>query len=137
MAALPNARHERFAQGLAAGKSADEAYQGAGFKPNRGNAATLKAKQSIQARVKELTERAADGLVLTKQWVLEQLADNAAKAKKVGDFGPSNKAIELIGKELGMFSGAKGDDDDDLAPSLNIDITVRDAVGDVRITKPE
>lgn len=136
MAALENARHERFAQGLANGKTADEAYAEAGFKPNRGNAATLKAKQSVQARVKELTERAADGVVLTKQWVLEQLADNAARAKKVGDFGPSNKAIELIGKHLGMFAGSGGDDDE-TPPSLNIDITVRDAVGDVRITKPE
>lgn len=136
MAALGNAKHERFAQGLAAGKTADEAYTAAGFKANRGNATRLKANESVQARVKELTERAADGLVLTKQWVLEQLADNAAKAKKVGDFGPSNKAIELIGKHLGMFAGSGGDDDE-TPPSLNIDITVRDAVGDVRITKPE
>ncbi|WP_323012905.1 hypothetical protein [Devosia sp.] len=136
MAALKNARHERFAQGLASGKTAEEAYVEAGFRPNRGNAARLKANESIRARAKELTERAAEGVVLTRQWVLEQLADNAAKAKKVGDFGPSNKAIELIGKHLGMFAGSGGDDDE-TPPSLNIDITVRDAVGDVRITKPE
>jgi hypothetical protein len=35
--------------------------------------------------------------------VLEQLIDNADKAKKAGDFGPSNQALNLIGKELGMF----------------------------------
>lgn len=136
MPALPNARHERFAQGLAQGKTADEAYQEAGFKQNRHNASRLKTNETIRARVEELSNRAADGLILTKQWVLEQLADNAAKAKANDDFGPSNKAIELIGKHLGMFSGKEGDNDDE-APTLNINIAVRDAVSDVRITKPE
>lgn len=51
MPVLPNQRHEAFAQALAKGKTADEAYALAGFKPNRGNAATLKAKQSILDRV--------------------------------------------------------------------------------------
>lgn len=136
MAPLPNARHERFAQGLANGKTADEAYQEAGFKPNRGNASTLKAKQNIQDRVKELNSRAAEGVVLTKQWVLEQLMENAALAKQAQDFGPSNKAIELIGKHLKMFDG-KDEGDDDTAPALSININVRDAVSDVRVTKPE
>lgn len=137
MPTLPNARHERFAQALAQGKTADEAYTAAGFKPNRGNAATLKAKQNIRSRVEELTSRAAEGVVLTKQWVLEQLADNAAKAKAKDDFGPSNKAIELIGKHLGMFDGKGSDDDDDAPSSLNFTLTVRPAIGDVRVTKPE
>jgi hypothetical protein len=136
MAALKNARHEAFALGLAQQMTADEAYAVAGFKPNRGNATRLKANESIQARVAELLERTAGKLMLTTEWVLEQLADNAKLAKEVKDFGPSNKAIELIGKHLGMFTGAGGDDDD-VPPSLNIEITVRDAVGDVRITKPE
>ena len=51
---LDNQRHERFAQELAKGKTADEAYQLAGYKPNRGNATTPKANQSIAARVAEL-----------------------------------------------------------------------------------
>lgn len=51
MPVLKNARHEAFAQELAKGKTADEAYKLAGFKPNRGNAATLKQKQSISKRV--------------------------------------------------------------------------------------
>lgn len=85
------------------GKSADAAYQEAGFKPNRGNATTLKAKQSIQARVAELTHRAEANVVVTREWVLEQLIDNARLAKAAGDFGPANKAVELLGKEIGMF----------------------------------
>jgi len=51
---LTNARplhpeHERFAQELAKGKTAHEADQLAGCKPNRANA-TLKANQSISDR---------------------------------------------------------------------------------------
>lgn len=136
MPALKNTRHEAFAQGLAQQLTADEAYAAAGFKPNRGNAARLKANESIQARAAELLERTAGKLMLSTEWVLEQLADNAKLAKESRDFGPSNKAIELIGKHLGMFTGSGGDDDDE-PPSLNIQITVRDAVGDVRVTKPE
>lgn len=45
-------------------------------------------------------------------------------------------ALVDIGKHLGMFKGG-GDDDDDAAPPLKIEIHVRDAVGDVRITKSE
>lgn len=60
MPVLKNARHEKFAQELAKGKTADEAYQLAGFKPNRGNAARLNANESIRARVEELASRGAE-----------------------------------------------------------------------------
>ncbi|MDI4239580.1 hypothetical protein OZ411_43140 [Bradyrhizobium sp. Arg237L] len=43
MRVLTNTKQERFAQELAKGKIADEAYQLAGCKPNRGNA-TPKSK---------------------------------------------------------------------------------------------
>ncbi|TAI65996.1 hypothetical protein [Bradyrhizobium sp. Leo170] len=56
MRVLSNTKQERFAQELAKGKTADEAYQLAGCKPNRGNA-TPKASQSISDRVAELLER--------------------------------------------------------------------------------
>ncbi|WP_421445734.1 hypothetical protein [Agrobacterium tumefaciens] len=45
--------------------TADEAYQKAGFKPNRGNAATLKANQSILDRVTELQSKAAKKAEIT------------------------------------------------------------------------
>lgn len=45
-------------------------------------------------------------------------------------------ALIDIGKHLGMFSGKEGEDADE-APTLTINIAVRDAVGDVRVTKPE
>ena len=85
MPILKNARHERFAQELAKGKSADAAYGEAGFKPNRGNATTLKHKQSIKNRVAELLEQereieqeaikqAIEATGVTKERVLQELA---------------------------------------------------------------
>ena len=72
MPCLSNARYERFSQGLASGKTIDQAYREAGYVAHRGNASTLRSKQSIQARVAELLSRAAEGAVLARQWVLDR-----------------------------------------------------------------
>jgi len=114
MPTLPNPRHERFAQELAKGKSQIEAHELAGYKPHRGNASLLAQDKSIVARVSELqaeraamdikaTEKAAEALSIDKQWVMSRLISNATQAASLEDFGPSNKALELLGKELGMF----------------------------------
>ena len=118
MPLLENPRHERFAQELAAGKSANEAYAAAGFKPNDGNCIRLKGNERVQARVAELQGRAAEGVVLTRQWVIERLVENANRAMQAeqpmdadgqptGEFkyegSVANRALELLGKELGMF----------------------------------
>ena len=136
MPSLKNPRHERFAQELAQGKSQVEAYELAGFKPHRGNASKLAQEQNILERVAEIqseraeieiqaTEKAMEALAIDKQWVMARLVDNATRAAANEDFGPSNKALELLGKEFGMFkdrlelSGglAKAEDlsDDELA----------------------
>lgn len=60
MPVLKNARHEKFAQALAKGSTADDAYAQAGFKPNRGNAARLKANESIVKRVGEIQARTSE-----------------------------------------------------------------------------
>src|SRR5262245_1003515 len=127
MPVLPNNKHELFAQGLAKGLSADAAYEQASYKPNRGNAARLKANESISRRVKELQEAAAEKVVLTKQWVLDRLKEVVERAMQVepvldregnptGEYAfqgnVANKALELIGKELGMFTGRREDDVD-------------------------
>jgi phage terminase small subunit len=118
MPILPNNRHELFAQGLAKGLSADAAYQAAGYKPNRGNAATLKANQSISKRVEELQAAAAAKTVLSRQWVIERLVETVERAMQAvphldHEGNPTGvftyqgnvaiKALELLGKELGMF----------------------------------
>lgn len=102
MPVLRNARHEAFAQALAKGKTADEAYQLAGFKPNRGNASTLKAKQNIAERIIELKQMVAERVVVDREWVLARLIENAQHTQKSNP-SASNQALQLIGKEIGMF----------------------------------
>lgn len=75
MPVLSNTRHEAFAQALAKGKTADEAYVLAGFKPNRGNAATLKANQSISNRVAELQSKAAQKVEVTVESLARELEE--------------------------------------------------------------
>ena len=57
MPALSNPRHELFAQVLAAGCSATEAYVKAGYRLNKGNAGRLKTNENIRKRVEELQAR--------------------------------------------------------------------------------
>lgn len=78
MPILRNARHETFAQELAKGKTADEAYQLAGFQPNRGNAARLNANESIRTRVEELASRGAE----KAEWTA---ADRLSSLKSIFD----------------------------------------------------
>ncbi|MDO9364621.1 MAG: hypothetical protein Q7T60_16965 [Sphingopyxis sp.] len=102
MPALANPRHERFSQELAKGKSATEAMEAAGYGDPR-NSTRLTKNDEIAARVVELQERAATNVVISREWVIEQLVENVTKAKAQGDIGPSNQALQLLGKEIGMF----------------------------------
>jgi hypothetical protein len=100
---LTNPRHERYAQELAKGKTADDAYSSAGFKPNRGNASTLKTNQSILARVAELQERAAIRTEITIERITEMLMEDRAFARENGQAAPAVAATEKLGKLHGLF----------------------------------
>lgn len=133
MKPLTNAKHEAFAQALASGKTQIEAHALAGFKPHRGNASSLAQDKSIVERVHYLlnereritaqsTAKAIERTALTKEWVIQQLqlnAERASTAEPVRDHegNPTgeytyqgavvNRALELLGKELGMFIDRK------------------------------
>ena len=114
MPQLSNPKHELFAALLAEGRSATEAHALAGYKPNRHNAWVLKQREDIQTRINELlaeraaqhaaaTAQAVQELALSEEWVLGELKRNATKAAELKQYGPANRALELIGKQLGMF----------------------------------
>jgi phage terminase small subunit len=129
MPTLRNPRHERFAQELAGGKTGIEAHRLAGYKPDRGNATRLQQKDSISHRVAEIlaerettharaTERAIERAAVTKEWVIGRLRENVERALQLkqvvdghgnptGEFRyqgtVANRALELLGKEIGMF----------------------------------
>ena len=129
MPVLPNAKWELFAQELAKGKTLEEAHGLAGYKANRSTAATLRQNPNISARVAELlaereqmhsqsTAKAIERAALTKEWIIARLVENAERAMQaepvkddngnvVGDYqyqgNVANRALELLGKEIGMF----------------------------------
>lgn len=118
MPILSNPRHERFAQELAQGKTATEAYELAGYKGNDSNAARMNGNDRIKERVSEILGHAAERVEINRAWVLGRLVENAERAMqaqqpKDSDGTPTgeyryegsvaNRALELLGKELGMF----------------------------------
>lgn len=137
MSVLANSRHEHFAHLVAKGANATEAYIQAGYSKNgaQPSAARLLSKAIVANRVAEIQANIAatttEKTGVDKAWVLAQLVDNVniAKAaepvldhegKPIGEYkaniAAANRALELIGKEFGMFVDRKeirtGDLDD-------------------------
>lgn len=81
-----------------------------------------KITAAIQLLREKATAKAVKKLEISKEWVLDQLVENVKMAKQaepvydnegnpVGEYkqnlAASNKALELIGKEIGMFVDRK------------------------------
>lgn len=94
MPVLRNARHETFAQEIAKGKTADEAYQLAGYKENRGNATRLKANESIEERVAELQQAGAVRAEVTIDGLIAEA--ELARLKAMGEKGGAAAAATAI-----------------------------------------
>ena len=101
--ALLNQRHEKFAQALAEGKSAIEAYKNAGYAPNDGNAARLKGNERIRARVAELQECAAAHAAVTLQGLIDEAADIQTKAMADGKYSAAVAALTVKAKLAGLW----------------------------------
>jgi hypothetical protein len=84
MPPLPNSRREKFAQELASGHSAAEAYELAGYKPNYGNCIRLKGNESITARVLELQRRGAAHAEVTIASLVRELDEARVEALRLG-----------------------------------------------------
>lgn len=127
MPALSNPKYEMFARCLVQGMSQAKAYVKAGYSQNTANASTLAKRPEVRARVQELIEereRATGQMTipdpvgsdlpgpdkpgspdeLDPDWVLMELVENARAARQAGQFSASTKALEMIGRALGMFN---------------------------------
>lgn len=96
MPSLANPRHERFAQAIAKGMTAEASYADAGFKANRGNAATLKAKQSILDRVAEIQAKVAKKVEVTVESLAAELDE--ARLMALGEKQSSAAVSATMGK---------------------------------------
>jgi hypothetical protein len=75
MPLLDNPKHEIFAQQLAQGKTADEAYALAGYRKSRSNASVLRTNQSISDRVTELQYAASARTAITIESLIREHFD--------------------------------------------------------------
>lgn len=129
MPILRNARQELFCQAFTEGNSAEKAYVAAGYKPNRANAGKLRRIEHVSRRIDEIltarnaavdraTVKAVEKAALSKAWVLQKLTENLERSlqarpvtdrdgNETGEYvyngAVANKALELLGKEIGMF----------------------------------
>lgn len=102
MPVLKNARHERFAQFVAQGKTLVEAHELAGFKVNDGNCSTLHNRPDIQERLKELKERIVKKTVITAEYLTERLNELALEARDRGQLSAAVSAIDKMAKINGF-----------------------------------
>ena len=102
MPALSNPKHEWFAQGLAKGKSADQAYQDAGYKPDRGHASRLASNGIIQNRVAELLGRVAEKAAVTIESLVAELDQVLALAIETKQLSGAVSAIKEKAVLLGL-----------------------------------
>ncbi len=106
MPVLKNARHEAFAQALAKGKTATEAYAAAGYKGDRTAASRLSTNVNVTKRVGEIKSRVAE----KAEWsaaerlsALKAIYDASAKE----DRRTAIAAIAEANKMQGSYAPAK------------------------------
>ena len=110
MPELIDPRHERFCHEYIVARRGKKSAIAAGYPASSANKAAtrLLARPEVKARIEELQAAAIARANLSKDEVIEGLRKAAAlldaneNAKK-GTAGASVRALELLGKEIGMF----------------------------------
>jgi hypothetical protein len=107
---LKNNRQELFAQLVAKGWKARDAYLEAGYSDYKvpKKSSELRQKPEIGRRIEELLERGATRVELSRAQILEQLRGDHALARELGQVNAAIRATELLGRELHkMFTERK------------------------------
>lgn len=108
MAALTNARHEKYAQGLASGMSQRAAYRAAFKSSERWKDSTVDAKacnlaknDKILARLRELAEESASEAIMSiterKEWLSRLIVSDAEET------ADRLKALDTLNKMDGVY----------------------------------
>jgi hypothetical protein len=100
---LKNARHERFAQELAKGKSQADAYAAAKYRPSEPNASRLTRNDKVKARVAELQGKAATKAATTAADIAAELDEARELAKELKQVAPMVAATMGKAKVLGLI----------------------------------
>src|SRR5262252_4886917 len=107
MPVLENARQELLCQYQSRGMSQIEAYEKAGYKPDRAHAAALAAKSIISQRVRELLQRNVtardEQVAMSVAQGLEELEAARAGAMEAGRFNDAIAATVAKLKAAGLW----------------------------------
>jgi len=120
MPVLSNQRHEAFAQALAKGKSAADAYVTAGYRASRSAASRLSTNVNIEKRVAELQSKAAEKAEVTARDVILGLHKEATREGEGASHSARVAAWGLLGKYHNLFT-------DRVEAKITSDVTVNDA----------
>ena len=106
---LEDKRIEQFARCIAAGLNQRQAAIEVGYSAKGASVSGTRIanRPQVKARIEYLkeqsNERAAESVAMTKSEILRRLAEISTTAINRGDLSAANRALELIGKQLGMF----------------------------------
>lgn len=102
-------KEERFCREYVIDYNGTQAAIRSGYKvSDAANRATrMLRKAEIAARVRELEKEMAERLGLSQDYVVIQLVQRYEECKGQGDNKNALKALELMGKHLGMFDKVK------------------------------
>jgi phage terminase small subunit len=98
-----SARQRKFAQELATGKSQVEAYEEAGYKPDRGHAARLAANGSVIEEVERIHAAAARRADIDLDFLILRADSIRLRALDEGELSVALAAL----KELGILTGLR------------------------------
>ncbi len=105
MPPLDNPRQEKFVQLAVTGMPLIKAYEEAGYKPDRGNASRLTAKDNVEERMNELQRPAADLAQIT----VASLVAMADAARELAHSDKQHSAAVAAIKEMGILTGLRID----------------------------
>ena len=113
MPGLKNVRHERFAQEVAQGKSAGEAYRLAGYCAANHSAETagprLLKNVQIQQRIVQLQQKVARKAEITLESLLREAAEIQSAATSAKQYSAANSALKLKAELSGHYVQRKED----------------------------
>jgi lipid II:glycine glycyltransferase (peptidoglycan interpeptide bridge formation enzyme) len=114
---LGNPQWEAFAVAYAKNGNATKSALEAGFAAGKNNMSAavrgsqLLKREEVRTRIDEikqqLTKKALASAGVDRAWILQKLKENAEQALESRDRSAANRALELLGKEHGLFQDRK------------------------------
>ena len=103
MPVLKNPKREAFCQARASGKTLDQAYAEAGYKPSRNNAARLVMSKEVKARLAELQAKVAEKYEVTVETMAAQFDEDRKNAIKWKQGSAAHAASHSKAKLFGLM----------------------------------